>query len=68
MSKATNRAKEAAAYAAADPDPIMEKVYEKISKAVEDADLKSMDFGETRTISFSGLFDDINFDEEEDEE
>ena len=64
MSKATNRAKEAAAYAAADPDPIMEKVNEKIKKAVEDADLKSMDFGETRTITFSGLFDHIDFDEE----
>ena len=64
MSKATNRAKEAAAYAAADPDPIMEKVYEKISKAVEDADLKSTDFDETRTITFSGLFDHIDFDEE----
>jgi hypothetical protein len=46
-------------------DKDMEIVNEKIKKAVQDADLKSMDFGETRTITFSGLFDHINFDEED---
>ena len=42
-------------------DKDMEIVNEKIKKAFEDADLKSMEFGETKTITLSGLFDHIDF-------
>jgi|TARA_B110000495_G_C22834502_1_gene486780 hypothetical protein len=49
-------------------DKDMEIVNEKIKKAFEDADLKSMDFGETKTITLSGLFDHIDFEADFDEE
>ena len=46
-------------------DKGMDIVNEKITKAIKDADLTSMKFGESRTISFSGLFDEIAMDDEE---
>ena len=46
-------------------DKGMDIVNEKITKAIKDADLTSMKFGESRTISLSGLFDEIAMDDEE---
>jgi len=46
-------------------DKDMDVVNEKITKAIKDADLTSMKFGESRTISLSGLFDEIAMDDEE---